>query len=42
LGVRGNLIQIAVEIAYRKTIAYLDDLRAASARLSDLLEKVNE
>jgi hypothetical protein len=42
LGVRVNLIQIAVETAYRKTTAYLDDLIATSERLSNLLEKLNE
>jgi hypothetical protein len=42
LGVKVNLSQIPVEAVYRKTTAHLDDLRSASARVSDLLEKVNE
>ena len=31
-----------MEIAYRKTTAHLDDLRSASANVSDLMERVNE
>jgi len=31
-----------VEIAYRKTTAHLDNLRSASASVSDLMERVNE
>lgn len=42
LAVKVNFWQTPVEIADRKTIAHLDDLRSASTRVSDLLEKVNE
>jgi len=42
LGVKVNFCQTPVEVAYRKIIAYLDDLRSASTRISDLLEEVNE
>ena len=42
LGVKINISQIPVGVAYRKTIAHLDDLRLASARVSDLLEAVDE
>jgi hypothetical protein len=42
LGVKLNLYQIPVEVTYRKPTAHLDDLRSASTRVSDLLNKVNE
>jgi len=42
LGVKVNFCQTPVEVAYRNTIAHLGDLRSASTRVSDLLEKVNE
>ena len=42
LGVKVNLEQVPVEIAYRKTTAHLDDLRSASVSVSDLMERVNE
>jgi hypothetical protein len=42
LGVHMNFSQIPVEIAYRKTVTHLDELRSASTKVSDLLEKVNE
>jgi hypothetical protein len=41
LGVKVNFSHIALEIAYRKTVAHLDDLRYASTKVSDLLEEVN-
>jgi hypothetical protein len=41
-GVKVNLNQVPVEIAYRKTTAHLGDLRSASASVSDLMERVNE
>jgi len=31
-----------VEVAFRKTVAHLDELRYASRKVSDLLEEVNE
>ena len=31
-----------MEIAYRKTVSHLDDLRYASTKVSDLLGEVNE
>jgi hypothetical protein len=42
LGVTINVKQIPVEMAYRKTTAHLSDLRAASASVTDLMEKVND
>ena len=45
LDVIGNIntyTALPVEIAYRKTTAHLDDLRSASASVSDLMESVNE
>jgi hypothetical protein len=42
LGVKLNFCQTPVWVAYSKTIAHLDDLRSASTRVSDLLDKVNE
>jgi hypothetical protein len=42
LGIKVNFSQLPVEIAYRKTVAHLDDLRYASTKVSDLLEEVNE
>jgi len=42
LGVKVNFSQLPVEVAYRKTVAHLDDLRYASRKVSDLLEEVNE
>ena len=42
LGVKVNFSQLPVEIAYRKTVAHLDDVRYASTKVSDLLEEVNE
>jgi hypothetical protein len=41
LGVKVTFCQTS-EIAYKKTIAHLDDLRSASTRVSDLLKKVNK
>jgi len=42
LGVKINFSQLAVELAYRKTVALLDGLRFANKKLSDLLEELNE
>jgi len=42
LGVKVNFSQLPVEVAYKKTVAHLDDLRYASRKLFNLLEKVNE
>ena len=42
LGVKVNFSQLPVEIAYRKTVTHLDDIRYASTRVSELLEEVNE
>jgi len=42
IGVKVNFCQTPLEVAYKNTIAHLDDLRSASTRVSDLLEKVNE
>jgi hypothetical protein len=42
LGIKVNFSQLPVEIAYRKTVAHLDDLRYASTKVSDLLEELNE
>ena len=42
LGVKVNFSQLPVEVAYRKTVAHLDDLRYASRKVPDLLEEVNE
>ena len=42
LGVKVNFSQLPMEIAYRKTVAHLDDLRYASTSVSELLEEVNE
>jgi N-acyl-L-homoserine lactone synthetase len=40
--VKVNFCQTPVEVACKNAIAHLDDLRSASTRVSDLLEKVNE
>ena len=42
LGVKINFRQLPVEVAYWETVAYLDDLRYASRKVSDLLEGANE
>jgi hypothetical protein len=42
LRVKLNFCQTPIEVAYRKPVAHLDDLRSASTRVSDLLDKVNE
>jgi hypothetical protein len=42
LGVKLNFCQTPIEVAYRKPVAHLDDLRSVSTRVSDLLDKVNE
>ena len=42
LGVKVNFSQLPMEVAHRKVVAHLDDLRYASRKVLDLLEEVNE
>jgi len=42
LGVKVNFSQLPVEIAYKKTVSHLEDLRSARTKVSDLLKEVNE
>jgi hypothetical protein len=42
LGIRVNLSKLSLDLAYRKIVAHLNELKYASKKVSDLLEEVKE
>jgi hypothetical protein len=42
LGVQINLSKLTMDLAYKKTVSHLDDLKYASKKVSDLLENMKE
>ena len=42
LGMHINLSKLTMDLAYKKTVSHLDDLKYASKKVSDLLEDVKE